>query len=266
MNAKRFTLTAFLATAALGALTLPGFADQGPEHTIGPQRQGEAFIFLLKNADTDKNGQITKDEMDAWRAATFAAIDANGDGVITPGEFSDYRKAKRQAFRDAHPQPGPSISDGTDKATADAAPSAEGTPPPPAANQQAVPPPPPSGMMARRSAGPDGMPPPGAHMPHRMMMADGDERGYPQRGWHHGDMGGFGPGSMHPMAPDDPGMMRDHHGAMMGHIFFARADVDRSGQVSKDEFMALGDAMFARLDTNGDLVITVDDLPDRPWH
>ena len=100
MNGKQLTVSALAATLALGAAATPTLARdmRGP----GPER---GFIYLLKPSDANKDGKITEDELVAFQDGRFEEIDVNGDGVITPGEFADFRKAEQQAFRDANPRP-----------------------------------------------------------------------------------------------------------------------------------------------------------------
>ena len=42
---------------------------------------------LLLRYDTDKDGYVTRDEMEAGLKADYAAADANGDGCINPAEL-----------------------------------------------------------------------------------------------------------------------------------------------------------------------------------
>jgi len=56
----------------------------------------------------------------------------------------------------------------------------------------------------------------------------------------------------------------ERHGGMGGGRFFRMIDEDRDGKITKAEASAAGDMLFARMDTNKDNVISIDDLPDRP--
>lgn len=78
-------------------------------------------------------------------------------------------------------------------------------------------------------------------------------------------------------APEGKRAERDHggrfghqgwgkHGGKGGGFALIRwADTDENGQVSKAEFAAAGEKMFERLDKNKDGVISIDDMPDRPF-
>lgn len=57
----------------------------------GKGERGRDKGKLLKAADTDQDGQITKAEMQAQRAAMFDKIDTDGDGVLTEADH-DGRK------------------------------------------------------------------------------------------------------------------------------------------------------------------------------
>jgi hypothetical protein len=52
---------------------------------------------------------------------------------------------------------------------------------------------------------------------------------------------------------------------MPGMALVRMADTDENGQISKAEATAAMDKMFTRMDRNKDGVITIDDLPDRPF-
>ena len=204
MPVKHLTLTALATTLAFGATAMPGEARD----MRGPAPVERGYIFLLKNADANKDGKITEEEVAAFQDGRFAVIDVNDDGVITPGEFADYRKAKIAEFRKTNPRP-----ERDEKRAA----------------------------MAKDRDDDDrqGSKP-------RMAMRDGGS----QR-----------------MGPDGErrrGEWNGHHRGAMQRVFFIRADSDRSGQISQEEFAALSAKMFSRMDRNGDMVITVDDLPDRP--
>lgn len=45
---------------------------------------------------------------------------------------------------------------------------------------------------------------------------------------------------------------------------FRLIDANHDGKISKEEASAAADKLFARMDTNKDGVISIDDLPDRP--
>ncbi|MCJ8520442.1 Ca2+-binding EF-hand superfamily protein [Pseudorhizobium tarimense] len=62
------------------------------------------------------------------------------------------------------------------------------------------------------------------------------------------------------------GMHHGRMGAQMGGFHLVRqADTDENGQFSKAEVTAAVDKMFERMDRNGDGVISIDDMPDRPF-
>ncbi|MFB9949956.1 EF-hand domain-containing protein [Rhizobium puerariae] len=67
--------------------------------------QDVMFVRLLKNADTDKDGKISKDELTAYQDRLFTEIDANKDGTITRGELVDFRQARLDEFRKNNPPP-----------------------------------------------------------------------------------------------------------------------------------------------------------------
>ncbi|MGZ2481859.1 Ca2+-binding EF-hand superfamily protein [Rhizobium pisi] len=80
---------------------------------------------------------------------------------------------------------------------------------------------------------------------------DNDDQGGPPRGGHEGR----------------DGHRWMHHGGNMMHasIMMQRIDTDENGQISKQEAEAAMDKLFARMDRNKDGVISIDDMPDRPF-
>lgn len=231
MKVRQFALAALGATVLAGTaasvtLAAPGGPDRGPGHGPGMGMMRDMmFVRLLKNADTNKDGKISKDEVMAWGDKLFAEIDTNKDGVVTPGEMRKFHEARMDEWRDerrAERQADGRGPKGPDVAEGD-------TPPPPPA---------------------DGAPGPrGKDGPREMAENDGP------RSPHHGpgdDMRhGMGPG----MGP---------RGMMPGIALVRMIDTDENGQISKAEATEAMNKLFDRMDRNKDGVITVDDLPDRP--
>ncbi|TAY72437.1 EF-hand domain-containing protein [Rhizobium ruizarguesonis] len=97
-------LSSTLIFAAAGAVfAAPG---DGPRQHPGMHGPGPAafreitYVRMLKQFDTNKDGQISKDEATTGIDKIFAAIDTNKDGSLTPGEIREYRKTQMQAMRD----------------------------------------------------------------------------------------------------------------------------------------------------------------------
>ncbi|MCO5732607.1 calcium-binding protein [Rhizobium sp. SSA_523] len=112
MRVNRYIVMALGASFLVGAAVPASFAAPGPRHhEHGGHRAGPGgdrammrdvmFVRLLKAADKDKDGKISKEEVTAWQAATFTAIDGNKDETLTPGEIRDYRQARRAEAREA---------------------------------------------------------------------------------------------------------------------------------------------------------------------
>jgi hypothetical protein len=212
MTAKKIVLATLgavlVAGAAIPAFAAPERPDRGPGHgphgmMRGAMMQDMTFVRLLKTADTNKDGKISKEEVAARQEALFSEIDANKDGNITRGELLDYRIAKREEFRKNNPRPEVAEDD------------------------------------ADRPERPDGDRP-------RHERADRDDRRH-DRDRHQARFERHGDGPR-----------------MGGGRFFRMIDEDRDGKITKAEASAAGDKLFARMDTNKDNTISIDDLPDRP--
>jgi Ca2+-binding EF-hand superfamily protein len=244
MIARKFVLAslgaALIAGAAIPALAAPGHDGPRPPHGPGMMGHGPEmmkdmlFVRLLKTADTNKDGKISKEELTARQEALFAEIDGNKDGMLSRGELLDYRQAKMEQFRKDNPPP-EAADKGPGKAPDMGKPD-DG-----------------KGGPDRDMADNDG-PRHHRHGPDR----DGDRRDGPGRHheWRDGDRR---------EARWDRGAEGDRHGpGMMGRGMFRMIDEDHDGKISKAEAAAASDKLFAFMDTNKDGQITIDDLPDRP--
>ena len=89
MNTKHTILTALVASVALGGLTLTAAeARQG-------QQRGEGITF--EHLDVNGDGVLSMADVAAHQAERFAAIDADGNGAISPEEFANQRDTARAA-------------------------------------------------------------------------------------------------------------------------------------------------------------------------
>ncbi|OAV55915.1 calcium-binding protein [Rhizobium sp. WYCCWR10014] len=116
MYRNKLILAALSSTLIFGAAAGAGFAApgdgprqhpgrHGPVHGPGPAAFREiTYVRMLKQFDTNKDGQVSKDEATAGLDKIFAAIDTNKDGSLTPGEIREYRKTQMQAMRDQRKQ------------------------------------------------------------------------------------------------------------------------------------------------------------------
>lgn len=231
MTAKKIILAtlgaALIAGAAIPALAAPGRDGPGRGDSHRPGGPGHAmmqdvmFVRLLKNADTNKDGKVTKEELTARQDALFAEIDANKDGFVSRGELLDFRQAKMEEFRKNNPPPALANTD-----------------PKQQDNQK--------NDDQRHADRQDN------HRRDRDHSA-WDRHGDGRQGW---GRDGDNRREARWERPRDGGMMRGG--------FFRMVDEDRDGKISKAEATAATDKLFARMDTNKDGVISVDDLPDSP--
>ncbi len=93
MTAKNITILTALTVVAAGCAASASHKSKGAH---GGDRMPRAER-MFERIDTDKDGQITAADMQAFAAARFTRIDANADGTITREE----RKAARMARRES---------------------------------------------------------------------------------------------------------------------------------------------------------------------
>ncbi|WP_312222197.1 calcium-binding protein [Rhizobium rhizoryzae] len=235
MTLKRVALAALGATFLVGALApasfaAPGRPDREGHGPRGGMMQELVFVRLLKDADTNKDGKITKEEVAAWETKLFDAADANKDSNLTPGEIRQYHKARMEEFREQR--------------KAERAANDQAKPEEQAKGADAPPPPPP---------GPDGKP-------------DGKPGHGPKHGGHH-DMAEGRHGRDHGRdhgGRDDWDGPRKGPGMMPAAALIRFVDTDENGQISKDEAANAATKLFERMDRNKDGVISIDDIPSQP--
>ncbi|ANP88140.1 EF-hand domain-containing protein [Rhizobium leguminosarum] len=112
MYRNKLILAALSSTLIFGAAAGAVFAAPGDgprqhagRHGPGPDAFREiTYVRMLKQFDTNKDGQVSKDEATAGLDKIFAAIDTNKDGSLTPGEIRAYRQTQMQAMRDQRKQ------------------------------------------------------------------------------------------------------------------------------------------------------------------
>ncbi|MDQ0248092.1 putative membrane protein YgcG [Sphingomonas kyeonggiensis] len=83
-----------LASLTLAAIASPALADSTPNFFISPMgepfRGPDAPNIWFDKADTNHDGILTQDEMEADAARFFATLDKNKDGEIDPDEIENY--------------------------------------------------------------------------------------------------------------------------------------------------------------------------------
>lgn len=209
---KRKTHPLFSALLGSALLATTTFAQEGerPRPPGGPEGRGNP-AEMLKRADTDGDGKISKEEFIKSRTAeleeAFARIDANGDGFIDEGEVKVIGERMRAAGGregPGGPPEGMRRPDGEGRGR----PEGEGFRRPPAGEGRGTP----EGM--RRPEGEGRGRPEDAGRPESAARPDGEGRGGPE------------------------GMRRPEGGAagFMGDQAFARMDTNGDGQLSKAEF------------------------------
>jgi hypothetical protein len=222
MTIKKFALAALGATFLVGAAAPASFAAPGgrPDHGPGrgPERammQDMMFIRLLKNADTNKDAKISKDEVTAWSDQMFLAADSDKDGSLTPGELRKYREARMEEWREKR------RTDRADAADNDDEPEmAEGDAPPAPAGDDG-----PDAKPGRHAA--HGERGPGRH--HR----DGPRHGMREGMGPRGMMGGYA--MMRMVDTDENGQISKAEATAAVDKLFVRMDRDKDGSITVDD-------------------------------
>lgn len=218
---RKLLFAAALASTAIGGVAIAGQA--------GPRPGGG-----MMRADTDGNGRISRQEFLARADARFARLDTNGNGVISADEFAARAEANRER-RDGFGQ----------RADGDIPPSsvpAEG-----------------GSAFDRLDANHDGKVTRDEYRAQAEAMFDRLDTNHDgfidrnemvaMRGGGR-DMGGPGMGGSGAMpAPEGAqgGPARHHHKGLI-----ERADSNHDGRVSRDEYHAMADVRFDKIDTNHD--------------
>ncbi len=79
-----------------------GMGRHGGRRGERGMRRGARLEAMFDEVDIDKDGVLTTEEIDGFKAIRFAAMDANADGQVAPDELVAYRmmqRAKRQIAR-----------------------------------------------------------------------------------------------------------------------------------------------------------------------
>lgn len=76
-----------LATLAAALVASTAMAERGPGRD-GAQMRSPFAAFDFAAVDANKDGKVTPEEIDAFRAAEITAADTDGDGLMTAAELS----------------------------------------------------------------------------------------------------------------------------------------------------------------------------------
>jgi hypothetical protein len=94
---KTMTLPlALTALALVGGFAAVSFADDMGKHGGRPGHHGHWDRMMLTEMDADKDGTVTRAEIDAHEAARAAEIDADKNGTITVDELVAHHEKMRQ--------------------------------------------------------------------------------------------------------------------------------------------------------------------------
>lgn len=73
-----------ISAVVLAALAMPAFAQ--------PPADRAAMLERMMEADANHDGQVTRAELIAWRAANFTRFDRNGDGVLSDADMPRFAR------------------------------------------------------------------------------------------------------------------------------------------------------------------------------
>lgn len=219
MNGKTLTLAAVAASLLIGTTAGGAFAQDRGERRGGPGRGGPEVMFvqMLQQHDTNKDGKISKEEATAAGNAMFTAIDADKDGVLTPGEMRQHREAMREEHKAAREAMRAERQAEREAAKADAP-----TPPPGAPGDAPQ-------EQAMKGDGPRGE----GKGPHGKRHGWHNERAERGEGR---DRGMGGPGRMMRVADtDENGQISQAEATAMADRMFTRMDRNKDGFISAED-------------------------------
>lgn len=81
---------------ALGGVALTALAGSIAVAAAPDDMIGRGFVRLMEKMDADRNGAISRGEIESFNAARAAEMDADGNGEVTVAELEAYREAQRQ--------------------------------------------------------------------------------------------------------------------------------------------------------------------------
>lgn len=95
---KRVLIAGVGLAALAGVAATAAVADGWRGHWRGHDgpRGGMMFDRMQTEMDADKDGTVTRAEIEAFQAARAKEIDANGDGQITAAEIQAFRDKQRE--------------------------------------------------------------------------------------------------------------------------------------------------------------------------
>lgn len=82
-----------IALSVVGLFALPALAEEGPG---GPKGMHKGAGHFIEKVDSDKDGKVSRAEFQAKGDAMFKEADSNNDGFITKDE-AEASHAKRRA-------------------------------------------------------------------------------------------------------------------------------------------------------------------------
>lgn len=92
---KQLLISGLLAGSALLGFSVIAAAQEGPHGPGGPMGP------RLEELDANKDGKITKAEIDAMEVKTFTEADTNKDGFVTSEEMTAHHEARMEEMRRA---------------------------------------------------------------------------------------------------------------------------------------------------------------------
>lgn len=96
---RKLILIALSATIAAGAFGGVAMARQQHKGMMPPMARPAMYVFMLKNFDADKNGQISAEEAKTGAGNLFTLIDTDKDGAATPKELRAWHEARMTAMK-----------------------------------------------------------------------------------------------------------------------------------------------------------------------
>jgi hypothetical protein len=99
-KAEDHTAAAVEAAKAAEPVKTEDAAKEAPKADVKAEKGEHKGHKMFEDADSNKDGKLSKEEFLARHEKKFGEIDANKDGSLTPDEMKAHGEARREKFKE----------------------------------------------------------------------------------------------------------------------------------------------------------------------